>query len=58
MTKGLIPVHRSNKGYSSTYNTPPISCRLHSIYHFDALALYFKSRKECTSNVQVCWPPK
>jgi hypothetical protein len=37
--KGLISVHRSNKGYSSTYNTPSISCRLHAIYYFDVLAL-------------------
>jgi hypothetical protein len=37
--KGFISVHRSNKGYSSTYNTPSISCRLHAIYHFDVFAL-------------------
>ena len=32
---GLISLHRSNKGYSSTYDTPSISCRLHAIDHFD-----------------------
>ena len=40
--KGLISVHRSNKGYSSTYNTPSISCRLHAIYHSDYL--YYHDR--------------
>ena len=51
--KGLISVHRSNKGYSSTYNTPSISCRLHAIYHFDVLALSLASRP---SNISVTKP--
>lgn len=47
--KGLISVHRSNKGYSSTYNTPSISCRLHAIYHFDVIALSSTSRPSSIS---------
>ena len=47
--KGLISVHRSNKGYSSTYNTPSISCRLHAIYHFDVLALSLAGRPSSIS---------
>lgn len=35
--KGSISVHRNNKDYSSTYNTPSISCRLHAVYYFDIL---------------------
>ena len=34
-----MSVHRSNEGYSNTYNTPSILYRLHAIYHFDVLAL-------------------
>lgn len=32
--KGLISIHRSNKGYSSTFNIMPISSHLHATYHF------------------------
>lgn len=35
---GLISIHRSNKAYSSTYNTLSISCCLHAIYYFVVLA--------------------
>jgi hypothetical protein len=35
--KGSISVHRSNKDYSSTYNTASISCHLPAIYHFDVV---------------------
>ncbi|KAI9484709.1 hypothetical protein BDB00DRAFT_116013 [Zychaea mexicana] len=34
--KGLISVHRSNKGYSSTYNTPSTSSRLLVIKRLNA----------------------
>lgn len=36
--KGLVSLHHNSEDYSDTYNTPPISCRLHAIYHFDILA--------------------
>lgn len=42
--KGLISVHRSNKGDSSTYNILPISCCLHEIYRFDVLPVLLASK--------------
>ncbi|OAD81374.1 hypothetical protein PHYBLDRAFT_138920 [Phycomyces blakesleeanus NRRL 1555(-)] len=44
--KGLISVYRSNKGHSTTYNTPSVACKLHAIHHYSILALLCSS--ECT----------
>lgn len=47
--KDLISVYRSNNSYSSTYNTPFISCCLNAVYYFNVI-------ENRSSNIPVTKP--